>query len=152
MENKPRLSKKLKRGGQKVKHGGYSFLVKGELPGNRKYILRYLSAAREQLIKDLGPTEQDLTVAQIIIIDRVVTKLGVIRCIEEHIRETSVMQGHKLAPSLRQSYLAYNNSIRLDLQSLGINKRAEEVMDLETYIKQRDAEDKASQADKKGGK
>ena len=152
MENKPRLSKKLKRGGQKVKHGGYSFLVKGELPENRKYILRYLSAAREQLIKDLGPTEQDLTVAQIIIIDRVVTKLGVIRCIEEHIRETSVMQGHKLAPSLRQSYLAYNNSIRLDLQSLGINKRAEEVMDLETYIKQRDAEDKASQADKKGGK
>jgi len=144
MENKPRLSKKLKRGGQKVKHGGYSFLVKGELPGNRKYILRYLSAAREQLIKDLGPTEQDLTVAQIM--------LGVIRCIEEHIRETSVMQGHKLAPSLRQSYLAYNNSIRLDLQSLGINKRAEEVMDLETYIKQRDAEDKASQADKKGGK
>ncbi len=144
MENKPRLSKKLKRGGQKVKHGGYSFLVKGELPENRKYILKYLSAARDQLVKDMGPTEQDLTAAQIIIIDRVVTKLGVVRCIEEHIRETSVMQGHKLAPSLRQSYLAYNNSIRLDLQSLGINKRAEEVIDPIKYIQ---GEDKASQDD-----
>ena len=149
MENKPRLSKKLKRGGQKVKHGGYSFLVKGELPGNRKYILRYLSAAREQLIKDLGPTEQDLTVAQIIIIDRVVTKLGVIRCIEEHIRETSVMQGNKLAPSLRQSYLAYNNSIRLDLQSLGVHKRVEAVIDPIKYIQ---GEDQASQTDKERGK
>jgi hypothetical protein len=134
MEDKPRLSKKLKRGGQKIKHGGYSFLVKGELPENRKYVLRYLTAARENLIQDLGPTEQDLTAAQIILIDRVITKLGIVRCIEEHIRETSVMQGHNLAPSLRQSYLAYNNSIRLDLQSLGINKRAESIIDPIKYI------------------
>lgn len=140
MENEPRLSKRLKRGGQRVKHGGYSFLVKGELPENRKYILRYLTAARENLVRDLGPTEQDLTAAQIIIIDRIVTKLGVVRCIEEHIRETSVMDGHKLAPSLRQSYLAYNNSIRLDLQSLGINKRAESIIDPIKYI-QGDSQD-----------
>ena len=92
-ESKPKLTIKLKRGGQKIKHGGYSFLIKGELPENRKHVLRYLTAARENLIRDLGPTEEDLTAAQIILIDRVVTKLGVIRCIEEHIRENSVMRG-----------------------------------------------------------
>ncbi len=125
-ENKPKLTIKLKRGGQKIKHGGYSFLIKGELPENRKHVLRYLTAARMNLIRDLGPTEEDLTTAQVIIIDRVVSKLGVVRCIEEHIRENSVMIGHNLAPSLGQSYLAYNNSIRLDLRELGIDKRMED--------------------------
>ena len=125
-ESKSKLTIKLKRGGQKVKHGGYSFLVKGELPENRKHVLRYLTAARENLIRDLGPTEEDLTTAQIIIIDRIVSKLGIIRCVEEYIRENSVMVGANLAPSLRASYLAYNNSVRLDLRELGIDKRMED--------------------------
>jgi hypothetical protein len=125
-ESKPKLTIKLKRGGQKIKHGGYSFLIKGELPENRKHVLRYLTAARENLIRDLGPGEDNLTAAQIIIIDRVVSKLGVVRCIEEHIRENSVMRGHDLAPSLKASYLAYNNSVRLDLRELGIAKRMED--------------------------
>ena len=122
-KSKSKLTTKLTSGGQKVKHGGYSFLVKGELPENRKYVLRYLIAARENLIRDLGPVEEDLTAAQIIIIDRIISKLGVIRCIEEHIRENTVMVGDILASSLKTSYLAYNNSIRLDLQALGIEKR-----------------------------
>ena len=125
-KDKARLTVKLKSGGQKVKHGGYSFLVKGELPENRKHVLRYLTAARENLIKDLGPEEENLTAAQIILIDRIVTKLGVTRCIEEYIRQNTVMEGKDLAPSLKKSYLAYNNSIRLDLQALGIDKRQAE--------------------------
>jgi len=116
-----RLTAKLKRGGRRPKsHGGYSYLTKGKLPENRTNILKYLMAAREGLIKDLGPTENDLSTAQIVMIDRVTTKLGVIRCVEEHIRENSVMVGDDLAPSLKANYLAYNNSLRLDLQALGL--------------------------------
>lgn len=153
--NKSKLTIKLKRGGQKVKHGGYSFLVKGELPENRKHVLKYLTAARENLIKDLGPTEEDLTTAQIIIIDRIVSKLGVIRCIEEYIRENSVMVGQDLAPALKASYLAYNNSVRLDLRELGINKKqADETLDVQAYIKQFDEKkakkEKVEQKKKKG--
>lgn len=143
MNKDTRLTTKFKKGKppQHIKHGGYSFLVRGELPENRKHVLRYLTAARENLIKDLGPTEEDLTAAQIIIIDRIVSKLGIIRCIEEYIRENTVMIGARLSPSLRESYLAYNNSIRLDLQALGIDKRkADEGLDLQTYIKQFDEE------------
>jgi len=131
-----KLTVKLKRGGQKVKHGGYSFMVKGELPENRKHVLKYLTAARENLIRDLGPTEEDLTAAQIILIDRIVSKLGIIRCIEEHIRENSVMVGQNLAPALGKNYISYNNSIRIDLDKLGIRtKQVDSVPDVQTYIK-----------------
>ena len=132
-ENKPKLRAKLKPG-RKVKHGGFSYLATGKLPEDRRYILQYLTAARENLIRDIGPTEEDLTAAQIILIDRIITKLGVIRCIEEHIRENSVMKGHDLARCLQSSYLAYNNSVRLDLQALGINKRVGEHGDLKGYL------------------
>jgi hypothetical protein len=93
-ENQEKKKKKSRRG-RPPKHGGYSLLVRGELPENRKHIKQYLTISRENLIRDLGPTEEELTAAQIILIDRVITKLGVIRCIEEHIRENSVMVGHK---------------------------------------------------------
>jgi len=121
-ENSRKKQGKLKRG-RPPKHGGYSLLVRGELPENRKYIRKYLTEARENLIRDLGPSEEDLTTAQIIIIDRIISKLGIIRCVEEHIRENSVMEGNELAPSLKASYLAYNNSVRLDLLALGIDER-----------------------------
>jgi len=137
-KNNTKLTTKLE-SGRKKRHGGFTYFSTGRLPKHRKYIEKYLTAARESLIKDLGPTEEDLTAAQIIIIDRIVSKLGVVRCIEEHIRENSVMRGHDLAPSLKASYLAYNNSIRLDLQALGIEKRrADEVQELDKYIKEKD--------------
>ena len=92
-------------------------------------------AVREGLVRDLGPTENDLSTAQIVMIDRITTKIGVIRCVEEHIRENSVMAGDDLAPSLKASYLAYNNSLRLDLQALGLEKRKiNEIVDLKEYV------------------
>jgi len=124
--------------GRKRTHGGYTFLTTGKLPDHRKYIEQYLTAARINLVRDLGPTEEDLTAAQIILIDRVVTKLGIIRCIEEHIRETTVLKGEDLAPALRASYLAYNNSVRLDLQALGIEKKKiDEALDLGRYVEEK---------------
>ncbi len=136
-ENRSKLVTNLKPG-RKIKHGGYALLSTGKLPEHRKYVEKYLTATREGLIRDLGPSEIDLTVAQIILIDRTVTKLGVIRCIEEHIRENSVMVGDTLAPSLKDSYLAYDNSVRLGLQALGINSRkAEGIMDLGKYVEEK---------------
>lgn len=124
-----KLTVKFRRGGKRPqKHGGYSYLTSGKLPETRTYILKYLMAVRHSLVHDLGPTENDLSTAQLVLIDRVTTKLGVIRCVEEHIRENSVMVGNDLAPSLKASYLAYNNSLRLDLQALGLDKRSEEVL------------------------
>ena len=104
------------------RHYGYSFLVTGEMPQHRAYLLRYLTECRMGLIDDLGGPES-MTTGQLIIVDRVISKLGVARLIEEHCRENGVFRDQQLAPPLKESYLAYSNSIRLDLQSLGIEKR-----------------------------
>lgn len=120
------LSVKFKRGGRRPSsHGGYSFLVKGDLPEDRSHILKYLMAVREGLTRDLQDSGKGLTTAQIILIDRITTKLGVVRCMEEHVREHSVFKGDELAPCLRASYLAYLNSVRLDLQALGIDRKSD---------------------------
>jgi len=143
-----KLEAKLPRGRQRTVHGGYSYLTTGRLPEHRAYVRRFLTAVRLNLIKDLGPTEIDLTASQIILIDRVVSKLGVIRCIEEHIRENSVMVGDTLAPSLRTSYLAFDNSLRLALQALGIkSKKAEGIMDLGRYVEEKYGKSKKSKAE-----
>ena len=139
-------NKQRKKRGRPPKHGGYSLLIKSELPENRKHIREYLTGVRGGLIQDLGPTEKGLTTAQIVLIDRVVTKLGVIRCMEEHVRENTVMKGDRLSPCLRASYLAYNNSIRLDLQALGIEKKqADKVLDLGAYLEKKTKEKEEKQ-------
>jgi len=114
--------------GKRRKHGGYTFLRLSQLPSSRSYIESYLTAAREGLVRDLGDGkgEENLSAAEIILIDRLITKLGVVRCMEEYIRENSVMEGNELAPCLKDCYLAYNNSVRLDLQALGLKTKASE--------------------------
>ena len=114
--------------GRPPRHGGYSLMVQaGELPERRAYLRAYLTEVREGLINDLGPLEADLTTAQVVLIDRVISKLSILRCIEEHVREKGVFtKAGELGPVLSKSYLAWANSIRLDLQALGINTRAGE--------------------------
>jgi len=76
-----KLTVKLKPG-RKGTHYGYAYLTTGKLPKHRKTIEKYLTAVRMTLIHDLGPTEADLTGAQLILIGRVISKMGVISCIE----------------------------------------------------------------------
>lgn len=139
MENKEHKSKERRPGrktGVKVKHGAYSLIARGALPRKRKYLESFLSKVRERLIEDLGPGEESLTAAQLILIDRVIGKLGICRCIEEFCKEEGIMQGKTLSPILRQSYISYSNSIRHDLAALGIDKRKSENLDLHKYIKE----------------
>lgn len=99
-------------------------MTRGELPEDRLYIERYLTGVRQGLIRDLGGgVEDSLTTAQLILVDRTVSILGVLRCIEEYIRENTVMQGDQLSTSLKQAYLAYNNTIRSNLVVLGVEKK-----------------------------
>lgn len=108
--------------GPKATHGGYSYFTAGKIPEHRKYIEQYLTAVREGMIRDIGPEEKDLTTAQIILIDRLVSLLGVIRLIEEKVKEDGIFRGRELTPSLKQNYVSYNNTVRLTLERLGIDK------------------------------
>ncbi len=122
-QNKEKLKTKLSPGKRQT-HGGYSILRTEGFPAKRRKIESYLMAARQGMINDLSKSEADLSTAQIILINQTIGLLGVTRCIEEYIRSNTVMKGEEISPSLKSSYLSYNNSIRLNLQALGIEKKS----------------------------
>jgi len=106
--------KPYQRRGRPPVHAGYSSV---KAPAVRKY----LSIARAGLVSDLGG-EKVLTTQQLILVDAVTSMLGVTRSIEEHIRGIGIMAGDDIAPSLRNSYLAYRNSIQRHLALLGLKR------------------------------
>lgn len=114
--------KKPRKIGRPLKHGGYSLVIRhGDLPENLIRVRRYLEDIRQGLIHDHGGDEDAIPAGRRILIDRVISKLGVLRCIEERLGEDGIFQEKDLAPVLRQSYLAWSNSIRLDLVALGLD-------------------------------
>jgi hypothetical protein len=124
-----KLESKLAPGRPPRTHGGYAFLTSGKLPEQRAHLIRYLSNVRAGLIHDLGGSEENLSTQQIILIDRIISILGVVRCIEEHAKEYGVMErGGKLSPSLGQHYISFNNTLRLTLQLLGIDRAEPKVL------------------------
>ncbi|OGP59381.1 MAG: hypothetical protein A2V67_12600 [Deltaproteobacteria bacterium RBG_13_61_14] len=132
------------------RHGSHTYLTTGKLPAHRAYLREFLIEARAGLVRDHGPTEEDLTMAQRLLIDRVISKLGVMRCLEEWARDYGVIQGGDLAGPFRESYLAYANSMRFDLTALGVKVRAgrEALSVLEVLAEDKKAEEKAEKADK----
>ncbi|MDP2914913.1 MAG: hypothetical protein Q8O91_05625 [Candidatus Aminicenantes bacterium] len=115
----------------------------GELPQRRTYLRAYLQAARDGLIEDLGPSEKDLTTAEAVLIDRAISKLSIVRCIEEYVKEEGVFKGKELSPVLAKSYITYCESIRRDLEALGIKASKQKgILDLGQYIEEK-AKDKA---------
>ncbi len=150
-ENQPQKKEKKRPGrkpGVKVKHGAYSLMVQ------RRTDLRvYLQAARDGLIEDLGPREADLTTAQLVLVDRAISKLSAVRCIEEYIKKVGVFKGGELNPVMAKSYITYCESIRRDLEALGISKRVgERVLSPLEIAAEIDAEkaDKQAQPDQLG--
>ena len=123
MSEKAQRKKPGRKPGFRVTHGAYSLIARGESPSKRRYIERWLSEVRAGLIRDLGHTETDLSTGQAILIDHIIGKLGILRCIEEPVREKGVMKGNELSPSLGKNHLGWANSLRLDLLALGISKK-----------------------------
>lgn len=107
-----------------VRHGGYLKTIRG-VPLS---VRRQVQGIREQLIRDIGGVEPTLTAAQTILIDKTVNLYQVTLCLEAYVRREGAFVGKKLDPVLGQNYLAFVNTIRLNLRELGINTRAGEKM------------------------
>lgn len=137
-ENKPKTKRKRKTGRPYV-HGGYSLVSKNEALRDNPRIRKYLEDSRAGLVHDIAGDETRLTEAQRILIDRVISKLAVIRLIESYVERHGPFKGDRLRGMLGEHYLRFNNSIRLSLCALGLDKRASEkilnVEDLATEIK-----------------
>lgn len=132
-KNKGKTTKKETRGRPK-KHGGYVFMKTGMLPERMTHIRAYLSGVREGLIHDIARDESKLTTAQRVLIDRTITLIGVCRCIEEYVKNTGLFVDGKIEDSMRDNYISFQNSIRLNLDKLGIDKRVEDMVDPLEYI------------------
>lgn len=124
-KNESKLEKRLPKGRPKATHGGFSFLTTGRLPEHRVSLQRYLSACRNGLTEDLGG-EVNMSTQELILIDRCVSILGVLRCIEEFCKEKGVFKGDELQPSLGKHYISYTNSLKQILSLLGIESRTED--------------------------
>ena len=101
----------------KIVHGGFSI----KKPARVK---QYATAVRKALVQDIsGGTEEDLSAQKIILIDSVVDSLVIVKMMGEYIAESGgVMAGSSLKPCLRNSWLAYRNSISRHLALLGLEK------------------------------
>ena len=122
--------------GRPARHGAYSLIVKaGGAPEHRAYLRAFLAEAREGLLADLGPTP---SMAQRIILDRAISKVAVLRIFEEHSAENGVFIDGQLSPVLGKNYLAYSNSLRLDLEALGLERKSAGTIDVLSYVKEFD--------------
>ncbi len=133
--NKTSTKKPKGKPGRPPIHGAWTIVRRGELPERRRDLRAVLEAFRAGLIHDRGPLEDDLTAAQLTLINETVTVLGVLRCIGEHVAQAGVFKGGVINPALSTMYLAYQNTLRLNLMALGLNKRkASDALDLGRYI------------------
>jgi hypothetical protein len=146
------MAKGSKRG-RPFKHGGYSLMVRaGEVPERMTKVRAYLSGVRAGLVRDVAGQEEAMTTAQGVLVDRAISLLGVLRTIEESLSEKGIMQGSALSPILRENYISYNNTLRLTLAALGINRReGDKVIDLDTYLGAAHESAKKTVRDAQGG-
>lgn len=150
-ENEPE-SKPKSRGGRPPKHGGFSIIAHGRHPESRR-LRSYLGSVRAGLVYDLGPSEDDLSTAQRVTIDRCITYLGAARAIEEWVSSQGFMNNGVLNPSISEIYLSFCSGILKCLKLLGFDRRhAEKIIDLGQYKEAKIREKAKRSTSKAGGK
>jgi hypothetical protein len=154
-----------RRRGRPPKSGAYSPICREEFLEEYPEIRRDIQGARDGLIEDRlaksrGKTEDDLTAAERLMIDRQVSKLAVSRQIEVYLRRHGILRRDQLKARqvlepepILLFWLNLQNSLDRGLVALGLEppKRGEsDVLDLGRYLAEKDAE-KQSQAGQGGG-
>lgn len=139
--------KRSKVSGKKVSHGVYSWLKTGRInPSIRGYkrLQKYLEGMERILIDDQGGSSE-ITGAKEILIKGTVEAFGVfflaiMYCKKEGILRPDLLEKGivSLQPVLGNQFIAFMNTIRQNLVALGLEKKkADEVLDLKKYIKEK---------------
>lgn len=116
-----RLVKQLLHPGRETLPAGYSFLTRKCEREERVRIVKYLIGCRDAILTDLGG-EENLSAQKLILIDRLISLLGVVRGIEEFHRESIMDKDGNVKNALCKTYLSYVNSCRLMLTTLGLER------------------------------
>jgi hypothetical protein len=115
-----------KKPGPKPKHGAYSMIRRKRLPKEFRSLHPYLKAVQEGLIEDLGGRDH-VSVAQMLMIDRVIQGLGVLKLIERFIAEKGLLGQDRVAAfllhDLSARYLSWDRKVTNHLQALGLDRK-----------------------------
>ena len=118
--------------------GGWHYLQKhGKPPKERRHVSKYMEAVRHNLLEVLGGVER-ATPQAVLLIDATVLTAGIVALMWEHLAKEGAFLGpsNEVQPCLK-TMGTYLNTLRLNLCSLGIDKRAgEEILDIPTHIKE----------------
>ena len=127
--------------GNALKHGGWSVLrapAHGRLDG-RTGLAKVVRQVRDALVRDLGAERlEDLSQQQRLLVARVVAKSLFAEATEAWLVDHGVIgEDGTVAAALGKHYLAVANSLRLDLQALGLRRVPRPVPSLEEYLARR---------------
>ena len=108
----------------------------------RTRLAKALNHLRQDLVQTIGG---DPSPQQSILIERIIRKVLVLDTIDRHVEETGPFADGTLIPVLQKAYLGWSNSVRRDLEVLGLRRQVKEITstDLNRYLDQRakDGED-----------
>lgn len=117
---------------RRPKHGGYSFIRSGKIPDDKREVERYLTWLRQKYIEDIGPREEDLSAGQMLLLNKLITFEGLTRCMEIEAARRETVNSPK-------HHSTYTNHILKICQMLGLERKANEGPDIQTYIREFDA-------------
>jgi hypothetical protein len=133
ISNKDTLTLKIagqmrgKRHTRPIKSGLWSDL-RGLHVDGRSRLGRWMNKLRNELARHVGGEKSQPTVCESILIEQIV-----IKTLKSHLYHVGLFRDKAFGS--RDHALAIQNSIRLDLMALGLQKRASKVYDLEEYLK-----------------
>lgn len=116
--------------------GGWVYLQRhGKPPKDKRHVARYMEAVRHSLLEVLGGINK-ATPQEVLLIDTTSITAGIVALMWEHIaREGAFLgQSNEIQPCLK-TLGSYLNTLRLNVCSLGIDRRAgEEILDLPSHL------------------
>lgn len=119
-----------------LKHGLWSDM-RGVHVDGRSRLGKWMNHLRGELIRHVGG---EPTVAESILIEQIV-----IKTLKSHLYHVGLFKDKEFGS--RDHALAIQNSIRLDLLALGLQRRAKKIIDLDAYVREKESkEEKSSSA------
>jgi hypothetical protein len=145
-----------KRGPGETSHGAYQAvrLYKERPLDLRRADHRFLSEWKKSLIDDLGGPGE-ISVLQAALTDQCVSLLIILSAMASYVEENGIVgKDGELVGCLKQSFISYQNSLRLHLAQVydygngrkGKGKKSKKPLDLESYLKSKEGQnEKASE-------
>lgn len=107
-------------------------------------IRRESDVFRDGIIKDLGGIK-NISTARLILVEKALNLYRITLAIENFINTNGVFKFKSLHPILKESYIAYVNSLRLTLREIGLERLEPGIKSIQEIIKEFDAEKEKSE-------